>query len=174
MGDRYCVSRRVDHRKLELLSPAQLAACTSSGESLYETWEYVGQHGLITDECYGTQMGCTDHCVGLHIFHPVKFGSVESLLSVPGMMTLLLSTGPVSATINITASYSSYSGGIYSCGANEPVIGDTSVRVLGWASVNGTANYWIAAASYGTEFGVDGIVYLSIADCPMTGIACMF
>ena len=87
--------------------------------------------------------------------------------------------GPVQATMHVTPEFFLYKTGIYSCSnskfANQnPRYANLeayhSIRLLGWGSeknkhTGAEESYWIAANSWGTEWGQNGYFYIKFGEC---------
>lgn len=87
-----------------------------------------------------------DYVVSVDDFHVVRGESA--------MESYVLSTGPLSVCLD-ASNWSSYTGGIVSaCGSDV----DHCVQVTGVDLDNG---YWIIRNSWGTNWGLDGFIYLS-------------
>ena len=87
--------------------------------------------------------------------------------------------GPVQATMRITPDFFLYKSGIYRCGGSSydrqnpryaNLAAYHSVRLLGWGTnidphTQQQENYWIAANSWGTEWGENGYFHIGFGEC---------
>ena len=65
----------------------------------------------------------------------------------------MLQDGPITAAV-AASRWKGYSRGVMSCSSSDPV--DHAVLLVGY-----TADYWIAKNSWGTDFGINGFIYIS-------------
>lgn len=65
----------------------------------------------------------------------------------------MLQDGPITAAV-AASRWEGYSRGVMSCSSNDPV--DHAVLLVGY-----TPDYWIAKNSWGTDFGINGFIYVS-------------
>ncbi|XP_022102557.1 cathepsin L2-like [Acanthaster planci] len=143
-------------------------ACDGGEE--WRAFSWIKQnHGLMTEDDYGSYMGQNGMChydpkkaaVQLKSYVNVTSGDMKAL------KTAVASVGPI--TVGIDAhlkTFGFYASGIYydkNCG-NKPADLDHAVLVVGYGSQkmgNQTTNYWIVKNSWSTYWGNNGYILMN-------------
>jgi len=80
-----------------------------------------------------------------------QFGLVNGSLN---MQAEIFARGPIACSMQTTAGFNAYTGGVYSEDVSAPVANHL-VSLVGWGVENGTA-YWVGRNSWGTPWGENG------------------
>uniref|UniRef100_A0A146LQ57 Putative peptidase C1-like protein F26E4.3 n=1 Tax=Lygus hesperus TaxID=30085 RepID=A0A146LQ57_LYGHE len=167
-----------------LLSAQNLFSCNlnqkgCNGGYLTRAWNYILKFGLVTDECLPWTGDTPDRCA-IRKKASAKFvecpGNQKSELlrrigppyRISGeheIMEEIMTNGPVQATMRVQRDFFVYKGGVYRCSEtsrrNVAAINrkQHSVRIVGWGETTEFGRrekYWIAANSWGREWGENG------------------
>ncbi|GFS22662.1 tubulointerstitial nephritis antigen-like [Elysia marginata] len=177
----------------EKLSVQHLLSCDMEGQSgcegghLDRAWWYIKKQGVVTEDCYPYTSGATNSAGSCLIadsqkegFCPrseVQFNKDKRYHSTPPyriagereIMTEIMRSGPVQATMEVREDFYMYKSGIYSYARVSQRRGENpkyrksgfhSVRIMGWGveytETGERLKYWICANSWGTDWGEDG------------------
>ena len=128
--------------------------------------------GVDTEMGY-PYLGVTNQCN----FTNSDVGSlVRNLTLIPknntqALIDAVLRVGPISVAINAGGDFMSYESGIYDPDDCDPEELDHAVTVVGYGINEKGRKYFIVKNSWGTDWGMDGYIYMS-ADTPnLCGIA---
>ncbi|XP_044005058.1 tubulointerstitial nephritis antigen-like [Aphidius gifuensis] len=114
----------------------------------------------LNDQCQVSTRQCQDENCHLN-----KLYSVNNVVHLSShhvdLMYEILFKGSVQATMRVGKDFTLYNSGIYKCPKNSSSIGYHSVRIVGWSETDDGEQFWIAANSWGTEWGENG--YFKIA-----------
>ncbi|XP_044005759.1 zingipain-1-like [Aphidius gifuensis] len=114
----------------------------------------------LNDQCQVSTRQCQDENCHLN-----KLYSIDNVIHLSShhidLMYEILFKGSVQATMRVGKDFALYNSGIYKCPKNSSSIGYHSVRIVGWSETDDSEQYWIAANSWGTEWGENG--YFKIA-----------
>jgi len=172
LSDRFCI---VTNGKTNVvLSPQYLILCDISYDdrcsfgSADSVWNFMKTYGIPTAKCLpfhilNTDEVCPNSCSFGDEFYFYKAASVNSFNGTAAIQAEILANGPVEATLDLYQDFLSYKGGIYKHAIGVP-FGYTSVKLIGWGNQNGS-NYWIAANSWGTRWGLQGYFYIAFGQC---------
>uniref|UniRef100_A0A6B2LJC7 Peptidase C1A papain C-terminal domain-containing protein n=1 Tax=Arcella intermedia TaxID=1963864 RepID=A0A6B2LJC7_9EUKA len=137
------------------LSIQNLIDCTDpSMQSLGADFEYVLQNGGIDTEASYPSTGTRGPCK----YTPAgKGASFTVVYNVSGgdestLTNLVWKYGPVAVTVDAT-SWEFYNGGVDSAPCGTP---DHAALVVGY-----TGDYWIVQNSWGTDWGINGYIYIA-------------
>lgn len=151
------------------LSPQQIVSCDTTdlgcnGGNTETAYDYVMKAGGLessTSYPYTSYYGTTGSCYSdstKNVITISKYSAISGSNSVETenlMKSYVLSTGPLSVCLD-ASNWSSYTSGILSsCGT----VVDHCVQVTG---VDTNSNYWIVRNSWGTDWGVNGYIYLKL------------
>mmetsp|Transcript_9959 Transcript_9959/g.8903 ORF Transcript_9959/g.8903 Transcript_9959/m.8903 type:complete len:393 (+) Transcript_9959:59-1237(+) len=145
------------------LSEQQLVSCDKyslgcEGGSTESAYYYVYETGGIvsdTDYPYVSYYDKSGTCSTKASNYLVTIDDYYLLDTEPTMKAHVLSTGPLSICLDADT-WDSYTGGVISaatCGTEV----DHCVQIVG---INTEENYWIVRNSWGTEWGVNGFIYV--------------
>ena len=137
--------------------PASYANYGCNGGFTETAYEYVISAGGITTEAdypYTSYYASTGTCDSSKKDFLVTVDDFHVVRGESAMESYVLSTGPLSVCLD-ASDWSSYRGGIMSSCGNDL---NHCVQVTG---VNLDDGYWIVRNSWGTEWGLDGFIYLS-------------
>ena len=174
LSDRACINTNgeVD----VVMSPQYLVSCTpvnqGCGGGITDfTWYYISQYGIPSEECMPYTSGdnddsgpCNANCATFY-----KATNLVWVFDPLAIQASLMSAGPVQTTFNVFQDFLSYSSGIYHYTTGS-FVGPHSVKIIGWGVEEGV-NYWIAANSWGTDWGMDGYFMIEFGDCEFEGSA---
>lgn len=170
LADRICIS--TDEALKVVLSPQYLISCSPSvnsgcgGGYIDYTWHLVSQTGIPEDSCVPYSSGDSDDS-GVCTASCTTFYKAMNLVWVQtpiAMQAALLSAGPIMTQFNVFQDLLSYKSGIYSYTTGD-FVGIHSVKIIGWGTSPEGENYWIAANSWGTDWGMDGYFYIAFGQC---------
>ena len=82
-------------------------------------------------------------------------------LSLKEIKIDILTSGPISNSMQVYADFIHYKSGIYHR-TSEDILGEHVIKILGWGTENGT-DYWLAANSWGVTWGDKGFFKMSMA-----------
>jgi len=145
-------------------SPQQMVDCDTNEGQIncnggYIDFEYIKENGIETGIDY-PYTGVAGNCA----YNPADVvyyvtGSYDVPVNDSMQLAAAVAQQPVSIYLN-GASYlfQTYTGGIVTspqCGTDS----SHAVLIVGYAN-NGTTDYWIVKNSWGTDFGLDGYIYI--------------
>lgn len=171
----------------QLLSCNQHRQRGCEGGYLDRAWWYIRRLGVVSEDCYpyesgftrqpgecriptsayrtGNPLECPSGSPDSKVFRmtpPYRVSSREK-----DIMTEIITNGPVQATFLVHGDFFMYSGGVYENldlskeqGQQYAAQGYHSVRIIGWGVDDSTGRpikYWLAANSWGTDWGEDGL-----------------
>ena len=167
-SDRMCISS--NGAVNEELSPQYMISCSTVNFGCVSgftdiAWVFMTKFGIPLDSCEPYTSGQTGHSGSCGtdcttFYHPHNLLWLTSPLSIQAS---LLASGPVQTTFEVFQDFFSYTGGVYrhTTGA---FVANHSVKITGWGSLNGT-NYWIAANSWGLDWGLSGYFLIAFGEC---------
>uniref|UniRef100_F1L5C3 Peptidase C1-like protein n=1 Tax=Ascaris suum TaxID=6253 RepID=F1L5C3_ASCSU len=171
----------------QLLSCNQHRQRGCEGGYLDRAWWYIRKLGVVSELCYPYESGATQqpgecripksaYRTGAHIDCPSGAADPSVYRMTPpyrvssreqDIMTEIITNGPVQATFLVYEDFFMYSGGVYQHldlhehkEEERKVQGYHSVRIIGWGedySTGPQVKYWLAANSWGNEWGEDGL-----------------
>ena len=157
-----------------VLSPEDMVSCDHndygcSGGYMDMAWEYLAQHGVVSDACFpytagsGRAPACRSTCVNGEAFkkYTCAPNSIKQSKSVESIKSELLN-GPVEAAFTVYEDFFNYAGGVYHH-VSGGVAGGHAIKVLGWGVDNGT-EYFLCANSWGTSWGEKGFFRIQVGD----------
>jgi cathepsin B len=175
LSDRFAIAS--NGRVNAVLSPEDLVSCDTNdygcnGGYMDMAWEYMDQHGIVTDACFpytagsGRAPACsTSSCKDGS--KPVKFqcvhGSVRQSKGESQIRSEIYQNGPVEAAFTVYEDFFNYKSGIYHH-VSGGVAGGHAIKLVGFGVENGT-HYWLAANSWGTGWGMQGLFKIQYNDC---------
>ncbi|XP_014293333.1 tubulointerstitial nephritis antigen-like [Halyomorpha halys] len=161
----------LSYQQLLTCSKGQRRKTICSSGFLTKSWKYIMVSGLTTSACYprSTDARCQIQERGLGKRESVGCpgGGVEKLYRASALSRIasnesairreIYDNGPVIATMRVFPEFFVYNGGVYNCPRRPPKQGSVhSVKLLGWGEDSRQVPYWIAANSWGREWGEDG------------------
>lgn len=184
MSDRYCTVSK-GKQEFSFASTDMLACCHTCGEGckggqLGPAWQYWVDKGLPSGGPYNSKRGCLPYPIDVcdasgeeantpkcfkkcqkgynvtNVYEDRRYGRVA--YSVPAdeqkIMEELYVHGPVQAAFVVFEDFHAYKSGVYRHVFGH-VVGGHAVKLLGWGVENGV-KYWLAANSWGEEWGLNG------------------
>jgi len=143
------------------LSPEQIVQCDTvddgcDGGNTATAFEYVQKAGGLQSDAdypYTSYYDVTGTCVSNSSEYVVTVSSYYSIEGEENMATHVLTTGPLSICLS-AETWATYTSGILTTCPTEV---DHCVQAVG---VNLDDNYWIVRNSWGTDWGLDGYIWL--------------
>ncbi|XP_068629742.1 digestive cysteine proteinase 2-like [Battus philenor] len=163
------LARRNGGRLLRLSNQALIdcawgfGASGCNGGSDTAAYKWIMKHGMPTEEEYGMYANKDGFC---HIdkmtdtYQIVGFTDVTPF-SVEALKVAVVNHGPLSVSIHATDSLTLYSGGIFYDPTCNPKKLNHEVTLVGYGEKEGE-EYWIVKNSWGTRWGIDGYVHMSV------------
>merc|ERR1719376_109576 len=184
VSDRYAIETaglEVVHMSAQnLLScdPRPQQGC--SGGQVKRAWQYLWRVGIAGEDCYPYTSGATGQkgvckkrrgtdfsSVSCDTSKQDQVGRVELYHTEPAyrirsqetdIMYEIMTNGPVQAMMRVHQDLFAYRRGVYAhTQLGAPAVGHHSVRLLGWGTALGGRKYWLAANSWGEEWGEGGL-----------------
>lgn len=158
-----------------VFSAEDLVSCDSEnygcdGGYLNLAWDYIVNVGLVTEDCFpydaeaGDAAACQNTCVDGENWKPYKAINVQSL-SIQEGQTEISTNGPIETAFNVYEDFFSYTGGVYTQQSQE-LAGGHAVKVIGYGYDEPSGlNYWLAANSWGTDWGIEGFFMIAAGQC---------
>lgn len=163
----------LSYQQLLTCSKGQKRRSICNSGFLTRSWKYIMFGGLTTSSCYprSTEGRCEIQERGLAKQESVvcpggrreeKLYRVSALSRIASRESAIrreiIDNGPVIATMRVFPDFFTYNGGIYSCprGISARVGRLHSIKLLGWGLDSRNVPYWIAANSWGEEWGENG------------------
>jgi C1A family cysteine protease len=115
-------------------------------------YPYTSYYG-DTGDCARSAISSTETRVDISGFSSLRMPT--STATEDAMVDYVLSTGPVSVCLDASEWYSYTSGILASCGDSV----DHCVQIVG---VDTEGGYWKVRNSWGTEWGIDGFIYIAL------------
>ncbi|CAG9313978.1 unnamed protein product [Blepharisma stoltei] len=171
LSDRFCIA---SNGKINIvLSPLYLIVCDISYDdrcsfgSPDSVWNFMKNYGVPTESCLpynvlDTDEMCPNSCWLGNDFQFYKAATVNSFNGTAAIQAEILANGPVEVIFTMYQDLLSYKGGIYKHTTGDS-LGTTCVKVVGWGNQSGT-NYWIAANSWGTRWGLQGYFWIAFGE----------
>lgn len=157
----------------DVLSPQQVVSCDTNdggcdGGIPYLAYEYVYNAGGIQTNAsypYTSYWDVTGSCETDSSDYLVTLTADAMVSGETSMESYVLSTGPLSVCVD-ASNWASYTDGVLSvCGTSV----DHCVQAVG-VNLEDEEPYWIVRNSWGTSWGVDGLIYLKAGEnlCDIT------
>lgn len=163
-------------------SPQHLLSCNfrnqrgCDGGHLTRAWTYIQKFGLVPEECYPwtgertpcavsktrnkniTMARCSSGNAQMFLH---RAGPTYRVATEENIMHEIMTSGPVQATMKVYQDFFMYRSGVYECSKITSAHRTSyhSVRIVGWGEERrwrGTVKYWIAANSWGEDWGENG------------------
>jgi cathepsin B len=176
LSDRFCINNQD-----VILSPQDLVSCNTqnhgcNGGNLPLTWTFLASSGAVSDECFPYTSGngvvepCRTSCVDSSIpFKKYKSTSVTQPKTIEAIKAQIYHNGPVEVGFQVYRDFLSYTSGIYIHKSGE-LLGGHAVKIIGWGNENNVV-YWIAANSWGPEWGEEGFFRIYVNQCGISSQA---
>ena len=167
-SDRICISTN-GAVNVEL-APQTLVSCSTvnfgcGGGFLDVAWVYMAKYGVPVEACDPYQSGdndesgaCQQSCNA--VYKPVNLVSLTTKIAIQAS---IMAAGPVETTFLVYQDFYAYTGGVYRHTTGN-FVGGHSVKITGWGNLNGT-DYWLAANSWGTDWGLNGYFLIAFDEC---------
>eukprot|EP01015_Nassula_variabilis_P030087 TRINITY_DN656_c0_g2_i1.p1 TRINITY_DN656_c0_g2~~TRINITY_DN656_c0_g2_i1.p1 ORF type:complete len:260 (-),score=65.88 TRINITY_DN656_c0_g2_i1:134-913(-) len=157
-----------------ILSPQYSVACDRNnngcqGGYLDKAWQFFERTGLPSDACVpytagtGDEGKCPNKCVNGSDLVLHKTRDVRTYETIKDAKIDILANGPAETSFDVYEDFMSYAGGIYSYIGGR-LLGGHAVKIVGWGQERGV-NYWIAANSWGNDWGEDGYFRIQEGEC---------
>ncbi|XP_055613673.1 cathepsin B-like, partial [Uranotaenia lowii] len=175
MSDRWCVNLptkdNFNFGEFELLCRKRGREKVCNGADTDDVWHYWIEKGLGSGSPYGQKGACHSYpfttCNGfekpkepycVNLCRDRRYG--RSLYGIwhseEAIKAEILRHGPVLASFNVYADFSSYKTGVYKR-VTGAISGTHLLRIIGWGVEDGV-KYWLAANSWGANWGIGGFV----------------
>lgn len=170
LSDRFCIASNGTVNVV--LSPQYMVSCDKSnfgcnGGYLNKAWAFMKSHGLPTEQCMpytageGKVQPCSKTCAD---GSQPKFYHVDKVSIIRGgareMQAEIMKRGPVEAGFTVYKDFLAYKGGVYTHVTGE-MLGGHAIKIIGWGvSEASKMPYWIAANSWGEEWGQNGFFWI--------------
>lgn len=171
LSDRLCIQQGVE----VVLSTQWLVDCDTYeqgcfGGALEGVWKYLILYGAPAASCLPYTSGqngqvetCPQTCLDgstPKLYYAATFNTISDLESI---QTSIMLGGSVGATLTVYQDLLLYRGGIYAHKYGD-YVGTQSVKIIGWGLEN-YVSYWIAANSWGTNWGEKGFFRIAFGQC---------
>jgi len=152
------------------LSPQQVVSCDDGdngcdGGDLPTAFAYIAESGLETNKVYPYTSGdgntgtCKYHARDV-VAHISGFKYATTTGNETAMQAAMMINGPLSICVD-ASTWQYYTSGIITHGCGDSL--DHCVQIVGW-DVDSTSNppipYWIIRNSWGTDWGLDGYLWV--------------
>ena len=165
LSDRFCISKN----ETVTLSPQWLVSCNlqnggCAGGYIQYAWNYMKTHGIPLDACspYTSSSGnsgtCSANCATFYTATDIEYYSTPY-----DIQAAILKGGPVQTAMTVYQDFMGYQSGIYRYQWGNALSRD-AVKIVGWGNQGG-ADYWIAANSWGTNWGMNGFFNIQFGQC---------
>lgn len=178
LAKRYCIfgNKSID------LSPQDLLECTSghgcNGGFTQNAFETLENEGVVTEECKPFYSGnrnppfidkcqpyCQDHRLSYTKYKAKKYSYVIKY-NVDEIKEEIKNNGPVSTAMDAYEDLYSYKGGVYRHQPNARKLGGHGVTLVSWGyDSNYGIEYWVAANSWGADWGKYGFFKIPFGEC---------
>lgn len=174
VSDRHCIYNGLTNRVS--LSPEFVLSCNNYGNNCYSendayTWKFMYASGNVLDSCFpytagntGAVTACSNSCIVVDYVY-----SIYSYTSPAAIQTAILDKGPVQTSMDVYEDFFSYDGGVYYYQYGD-YVGIQGVKIIGWGYEDGES-YWIAANSWGTDWGEFGFFNIYFGECSIDSAA---
>jgi C1A family cysteine protease len=154
-------------KQLLILSPQQIVSCDANddgcdGGDLPTAFGYIQQNGLEPDAVYPYTSGNGDD--GSCLFDSTKvvakisgFKYATTTGNETAMQAAMIPNGPLSICVD-ASTWQNYQGGVITHGCGDSL--DHCVQIVGWASTAKNDPYWIVRNSWGTDWGLNGYLWV--------------
>lgn len=178
-GDRVCIAE--GKKEQVVLSTQNLVSCDYNnygcqGGYLNMVWDFLATVGITTDKCWGYQSGkgdvpacpdtkehkvlkCEDQSTPVYY----KVSSVAHPVTIADIKAEIAANGPMETGFMVYRDFMSYKSGVYKHLSGD-LLGGHAIKVLGWGVEDGQ-NYWLAANSWGTKWGENGLFKIAEGEC---------
>lgn len=167
LEDRYCIATNGAFN--EHLSPQDQVSCDKGnygcqGGYLDALWRYLERVGTVTERCWPYESGtgyeppCRNTCTNSNVpyrKYKAKAGSTKHFRNNESAMQDLMTKGPIITGFRVYNDFMSYKSGVYHH-VTGGFLGGHAVKVLGWGTDQNGVDYWIAANSWGADWGMNG------------------
>jgi len=153
--------------QLFVLSPQQIVSCDTSdggcdGGDLPTAFQYVQQAGMETDKAYPYTSGNGDSGTCIYdqsqvVVHISGFKYATTTGNETAMQAAMMTQGPLSVCVD-AETWQNYQSGVITHGCGDSL--DHCVQIVGWASTSTSVPYWIVRNSWGTDWGLNGFLWV--------------
>lgn len=172
-SDRVCIA--TNGASNFVLSPEDLVSCDTNnygcgGGYLELAWDYIVENGLVSDSCFPYTAGsgiaptCQTTCSDSELWTVYFANNVRDLTADEGALEIF-TNGPIETAFYVYEDFFSYTGGVYTQTSNN-FVGGHAIKVVGWGHDEETGlDYWLAANSWGTGWGINGFFKIAKGEC---------
>lgn len=159
-----------------ILSPEDMVSCDTTdygcgGGYMENAWQYLQNTGIVADTCFpytagdGTAAPCATTCTDGSAFTKYKCtqGSVVNPTTVDEIKSEIYNHGPVEGAFSVYEDFYSYTSGVYEH-VTGGLLGGHAIKLLGFGTEDGK-DYWLAANSWGSGWGMSGFFKIKQGDC---------
>jgi len=166
-SDRFCIATNGSFN-IEL-SEQQMVSCNLDGNEAcgggdpITAFRYIAEWGLPTSACVpyvsgdGDVPSCYSACTNNQNF-TLFYADILTLrwhLTIDGIMTSIMTNGPVEACFEVYEDFFSYSSGVY-VHETGSYVGGHCIILIGWGVTTDGTEYWVAQNSWGQDWGLNG------------------
>lgn len=149
-----------EQQLVDCVPPLDPSGNNCDGNAPTYVWNYLSSHGLLTENevPYQTRMAdCKERSDDLYRVQSWDYASKEQPdnPSTDEIKQAIVEHGPVTASINATDAFGSYTGGVF----NEMAPGQTNhvIVLLGWDDGRGA---WLLRNSWSDQWGEEGYMWI--------------
>lgn len=190
----FCIKKKSTYSKISL-SPQDLISCQNSinkcfSSDLNESYDYMVTNGISEESCIPFESTvsliegksyvppCKNYCKKFEMSYIKYKARPYSIISNDGIVFAdiikedIYSSGPVSTYMDLYDDFLTYRGGIYTRTEDSSLITTThAVTLIGYGRDNNNVVFWIAANSFGSNWGEDGYFKIPLGHCNIGKLA---
>lgn len=173
LSDRFCIA--TNGASTPVLSPQFMVSCDKydmacNGGNMDSLWKFLSTTGTVEDKCspYVSGLGyvpsCSNTCVdgsALKLYR-AHAGSIRNFhkSDMRSVQEEIMNHGPVMTGFMVMQDFMQYSSGVYHH-VTGSLLGGHAIKIVGWGiDSESSLPYWIAANSWGEEWGMKGYFWI--------------
>jgi cathepsin B len=176
LSDRACIA--TGGTTNVVLSPEDLIACQAGSSgcdfgNLQAAWQYMNTTGIFSYDCfpYTSEKAVVPTCATTCTNKTENTTTQRYTAKNAGFITPdeakveIYTNGPIETTFDVFFDFLDYQSGVY-VQASQQCLGADAVKVIGWGyDTESKKNYWLAAESWGTTWGMEGYFKIEMGQC---------